>query len=177
MALKDRDDWVFAGVAGVDSGQLMVCDPCYIDNSEWVKETMDVPRERYALNAEGLEYFGKQNAEWIWQFQYGGETYETPIVQLGEMTINQLRERGWLQVLPEEESTFTSFSYNGACHATLSKEGFGQLNYKMGHAGAGVAFSSGWGDGVYGVFIRKVDGRNAEARIVMIEEETDEDAG
>ena len=116
MALSK--EWEFAGVVGVDSGQLMVTDPCYL-KSEWDPNV---------------------------DLDFGDEA------------------KG-------------RFSYNGACHATLSKEGFGQLNYKMGHAGAGVAFSSGWGDGVYGVFIRKVDGRNAEARIVMIEEETDEDAG
>ena len=31
------DDWEQIGEVGVDSGQLMVCDPCYIDG-EWEKE-------------------------------------------------------------------------------------------------------------------------------------------
>jgi len=37
MSLKNDPDWVFLGKVGVDSGQLMVCDPCYID-SHWKKE-------------------------------------------------------------------------------------------------------------------------------------------
>ena len=40
--MKDR--WVKLGVVGVDSGQLMVCDPCYID-SEWSKENFDTKKK------------------------------------------------------------------------------------------------------------------------------------
>jgi hypothetical protein len=118
VRLPEHDDWILAGVVGVDSGQLMITDPCYLE-SEWDPiVTLD-----FGSKAAGV------------------------------------------------------YSYDGACHATLSEEKFGQLNYRLGHAGAGVAFSSGYGDGCYEVYVRKEEGRIAEARVIMIEEEKDEDAG
>jgi len=82
------------GVVGVDSGQILVCDPCYIA-SQW-KET---------------------------PYSFGTErTHE--------------------------------FSYDGCCKETVSSpDGGGQLNYKEGHPGAGVVVRSGYGDGVYPVYI------------------------
>lgn len=92
------------GEVGVDSGQLMVTDPAYIDN-EWQRERFEMLRET-------------------------------------ERT----------------EDTVFNYSYDGACHATLTG-GHGQLAYRLGHAGAGVAFSTAWGDGVYPVYAEKHDGR------------------
>jgi len=89
------------GVVGVDSGQLLVCDPCYI-GGEW-KETDDSKDLSHADN------------------------------------------KG-------------QFSYGGCCEATLNnKTQGGQLNYTMGHAGAGVVFSSGFGDGCYPVIAHYKD--------------------
>jgi hypothetical protein len=104
--LKEREDRVvevevkYLGVARVDSGQLMITDPCYI-----LEQWLDEPFDR----------------------------------------VNR----------PEE----FHYSYDGACQATLSKDGFGQLVFGNGHAGAGVVFQSGWGDGYYGVYGEKHDGR------------------
>jgi hypothetical protein len=73
-----------------------------------------------------------------------------------------------VQKVPQPAPTVTSYSYNGACHATTGDDLYGQLNYRMGHPGAGVAFSSGYGDGVYPVYVRKnKDGRIVEVRILM----------
>ena len=84
------------GVVGVDSGQILITDPCYI-GSEW-KKTDD-------------------NKD------------------LGH------------------EDNKGQFSYGGCCHATLkNKELGGQLNYKLGHAGAGVVSRAGYGDGSYPVY-------------------------
>lgn len=106
MKKKTSNKFVRIGKVGVDSGQLMVCDPCYI-GSEWKK----------------TEY---------------GETDDT-----------------------------SEFSYAGICAGTL-KQGFTQSNFKMGHAGAGVAFSSGYGDGCYPVYARcNSDGRIVEVKIKM----------
>lgn len=104
--------WTRIGFVGVDSGQLLVCDPCYIDG-QWKKN----------------------------RFQGGVNETETH-----------------------------EFSYDGCCKASLTKKGYGQLNYEKGHAGVGVAFSSGDGDGVYPVYARFVEGRIAEIKIKMIEE-------
>ena len=92
------------GEVGVDSGQLLVCDPCYI-RSQWKDTNFDKVKE------------------------------------------------------PTGE-----FSYDGCCQATCSKDSAGQLNYSMGHAGAGVVFSSGYGDGTYPVYAKK----NAHGRVVEV---------
>ena len=95
------------GVVGVDSGQLLIADPCYID-SEWKR---------------GIDFDKGKDKE---------------------------------------------FSYGGCCKATVSEEGYGQLNYKRGHVGVGVAFSSGYGDGCYQVWGKKnKEGRIIEVKIIM----------
>lgn len=90
------------GVVGVDSGQILITDPCYI-GSQWKDSDFDA---------------GKK----------------------GE------------------------YSYGGACKATMSDKGAGQLNYELGHAGAGVAACSGYGDGCYPVYAQY----NGEGRIARI---------
>jgi hypothetical protein len=95
---------VYIGEVGVDSGQLMVTDPCYIDQ-EWKRESIAIARK------------------------------------------------------PERsDDTIYPYSYNGACNATLNGGGHGQLGYELGHAGAGVAFQTAWGDGGYPVYAEKHDG-------------------
>lgn len=96
-----RIEVAYIGEVAVDSGQLMVTDPCYIDE-EWKRE----------------------------QF---------------------VREH-------EPDGALYNYSYDGACHATLNGERHGQLAFQMGHAGAGVAFQTAWGDGIYGVYAEKHDG-------------------
>lgn len=95
----------YIGEVAVDSGQLMVTDPCYIDQ-EWEQEPFRLVRD-----------------------------------------------------LERTDETVFNYSYDGACNATLSGGGHGQLAFKVGHAGAGVAFHTGWGDGMYPVFAEKHDGR------------------
>jgi len=106
--MPKKNKRTFLGTVGVDSGQVMICDPCYI-GSEW-KETDDTK-------------------------------------DLGH------------------EDNKGQFSYGGCCFATLKeKNQGGQLNYKMGHAGAGVAVSSGYGDGGYPVYAEY----NEEGRVKRI---------
>lgn len=55
---------------------------------------------------------------------------------------------------------------------TIEKDGAAQWNYKRGHAGLGVSVVTGYGDGVYNVYVRRNDkGRVIEARVVFIEDE------
>jgi hypothetical protein len=95
----------FIGEVAVDSGQLLVTDPCYID-SDW-----------------------------------------------------QLESYSALEKVERSEDTLFNYSYDGACRATLNGEGHGQLRFELGHAGAGIAFSTAWGDGMYPVYAEKHDGR------------------
>ena len=112
-------DWEHIGEVGVDSGQLMVTDPCYVDG-EWLPMDESVPP---------------------------GDGFS--------------------------EDRIGEYSYNGACSTTLyTEESAGQLYYKRGHSGAGVVISAGYGDGVYEVLVKRNDeGRIAELRVVMIEED------
>ena len=89
------------GSVYVDSGQLMITDPCYLTrwiNNEFVDSKLEAPPY--------------------------------------------------------------SYSYDGACNATLSPNKAGSLEN-----GFGVAFSSGYGDGEYPVFATY----NKEGRIVKVE--------
>lgn len=129
---------VLIGHVGVDSGQLLMCDPCYID-SEWSKEDFtDIRVYEHKDTKEKLQY--------MVDFPH----YEAEIPKYGK-NMNQLIKTGeWIDV-PMTESKFP-FSYNACSKATLSGDGYGQLNYKLGHAGVGVAFSTAYGDGIYPVY-------------------------
>jgi len=130
---------VYLGSVGVDSGQLMICDPCYID-SEWEKEDF-----------EDLRVYKNEETGKILTFRKDFKSYEDVIPEYGK-TMNELlyKEGGWKQVdNPKPEH---GFSYNACANATLSAKGHGELTFKMGHTGAGLAFSTAYGDGVYDVY-------------------------
>jgi hypothetical protein len=127
------------GVVGVDSGQLVLCDPCYID-SEWEKEEFqDIRKYQHKTTGDILQY------------RVDFANYEAPIPKYGGQTMNQLNKTGEWQSL-EDASSAHNFSYNACAKATLSKNRHGQLNYKHGHEGVAVAFSTAFGDGVFPVF-------------------------
>jgi hypothetical protein len=129
---------ILIGHVGVDSGQLLMCDPCYID-SEWSKEDFtDIRVYEHKDTKEKLQY--------MVDFPH----YEAEIAKYGK-NMNQLIATGEWDDVPATESEFP-FSYNACCKATLSDDGHGQLNYKLGHPGVGVAFSTAYGDGVYPVY-------------------------
>lgn len=79
------------------------------------------------------------------------------------------------------------FSYPGACNRTLSDKSAGQLNFPLGHAGAGVVASAGYGDGYYPVYAtyisewadeactELIDRRVAKLEIVFIDDEDTEE--
>jgi hypothetical protein len=98
---------VVIGDVAVDSGQLMICDPCY----------------------------------------------------LKEYEANEFR--------PNESVKEGDFSYHAVCHLTTGSTPHGQLCFRHGHPGFAVAFSSGYGDGLYPVYATIEDGRVMEVRIVM----------
>lgn len=141
----------------------MVCDPCYI-GSEWIDNQETPGHQPLKLTAKGLKRFpGLKDRCWQWPKHF--LSYEHAISDLG-MNANAARAAGILEEVKRPDPS-RQFSYAGACEATLSNA-FGQLNFKMGHAGAGVVFGSGYGDGCYEVWGRKnEDGRIVEVKIKM----------
>jgi len=154
--VKNKEKYVKLGVVGVDSGQLMICDPCYVD-SEWAKKEVEFKDQ--------LE--DQVTKEVVDSPRKTGGSYDD--VYKDKLTWNQAIKKGILKELPEEETG--EFSYDGCCKATMNEDNGGQLNYKLGHEGAGVVFSSGYGDGEYPVYVKYgKEGRITEVRIILIGE-------
>ena len=127
------------GHVGVDSGQLLLCDPCYID-SEWKQEDFeDIRIYEHNVTNDQLQY----RVDFI--------NYQQAIQKYGGKSMNELLETGEWRERPGENLPKHNFSYNACAKATLSDDGHGQLYYKHGHPGVGVAFSTAFGDGVYPV--------------------------
>lgn len=137
---------VHLGNVGVDSGQLMITDPCYID-SDWEQEPYQSDRI-YKDSESGAV------VKWAEDFM----RFDEPLADYGETT-EHLIASGRLVQLPKPTTPDKfNYSYNGACQATQSA-GHGELAYRLGHPGAGVAFHTAWGDGEYTVYGEKHDGR------------------
>lgn len=137
---------VYMGAVGVDSGQLLLTDPCYIDQ-QWRDEPFDHGRV-YRDTATGRTI--------VWNDDFVAYT-ET--LAGYDQTPEELIANGRLVQLPPPPTPEKfNYSYNGACQATQST-GYGELAYENGRSGAGVAFQSGWGDGFYDVYAEKHDGR------------------
>jgi hypothetical protein len=149
------------GHVGVDSGQLLLCDPCYIE-SEWEKEEFaDIRVYEHKVTKDRLT-FGKD-------FPH----YEYPIDRYDGKTMNELIETlEWIDI--DRPTSLHSFSYNACANATLSSEGHGQLNYKMGHPGVGVAFRTAFGDGVYPVYAKYTDDGTLKSVEVVFWEDDEE---
>ncbi len=148
------------GEIAVDSGQVLICDPCYID-SEWKKEDFNI-RRRY-----------RHNDGTILEYQKDFNHYEFVIPKYGK-TMNQLVQNKEVEDLPDDEPSEFPFSYNACCKKTYGHEDSvsGQLYFEMGHAGVGVVSTSGSGDGYYPVYADiGSDGRVKRITIEFMEEE------
>jgi hypothetical protein len=136
MSRKKVD--VYMGSIAVDSGQLLISDPSYID-SEWEQE-----------NFEDIRIYKNKKTGKKLQYVKDFPNYGTVIPKY-KKTMNQLIATGeWIKMNPPKAKK--GFSYNACTRKTLSKEGFGELNFKMGHSGAGLAFSTTIGDGLFPVY-------------------------
>ena len=131
-------------MVGVDSGQVIITDPCYIDSS-W--ENADIKWERKVKDPKTKKVY-----------EYGKDftSYDEKI--LDNKSVNDLIASGKLINVKPKYKNKGEYSYRGCCETSIDNEKQGgQLFYKRGHAGAGVVASSGLGDGFYPVYAHYED--------------------
>ena len=152
------------GHVGVDSGQLLLCDPCYID-SQWVKEDF-----------EDFRAYQHKDTKNKLTYRIDFRNYAEPIKAYGGKNMNELIETGEWEEIPDIKGAVNPFSYNACAKATLSENGHGELKFNHGHAGAGVAFSTAFGDGMYPVIAHYMDdGTLRSVEVVFQNDENDEE--
>ena len=148
------------GHVGVDSGQLMVTDPCYLNR---FKTNEYNPTRKYVSVTDK-----KKIIEWPRDFY----NYEDDIIDGYNKNMNTLiKDKLFIQV--KDEIIDSSYSFVGACHQSSKTENQGG---ELGN-GLGLSFSTGFGDGHYPVYAYYEDVNGWGRRIKKIEIEffTDED--
>jgi len=147
----NKNEWKYIGSFGVDSGQVIITDPCYL--ADWnANEFQD--KRTYLDKKSGREYvFGRD-------FKRFDE-----IIRDGK-DMNKLIEDD--EVTESVQDVQHDYSYDGACNTTLySKKMAGEIGF----GSNGVVASTGYGDGEYPVYARYEDDRIAEVKIVFIAKE------
>ncbi len=153
---------VLLGTVGVDSGQLLVMDPCYIE-SEWI------PRDQ-AL-AVSVRFWGEdapRAARWVRRaFPTARVTRIRPtlyhatfappdaddLTRLQAALADHAAAAGWLVTATVARQS----TYDRVCAATDGPNHGGGIPYRRGHDGLAVAFAAGLGDGTYAVYATLVD--------------------
>ena len=141
----------YLGQVGVDSGQLMVTDPCYLTQYQ-DNDFQDI-----------RVYQHKDDPNKTLQFGVDFPHYGAMITGHNGMDMNQLLEQGIYKEAPKKVDG--SYSYNGACSTTIASDG-GELGN-----GLGVAFRSGYGDGSYEVYAEIHDGIIHKVEIILVDDE------
>lgn len=164
---------VSLGVVGVDSGQLMIIDPCYI-NSEWKVDGTPIAVKFWGRDEDKLSSLLKNIG---YSISEDGTKYISCTDINAEDTLNIIRKTAKENDLLIVSTIETDNSYDTVCKLTSDEEKQGgQLNYKLGHEGLGVVFRSGFGDGMYEVFATIKDcgewgERVSKVEIILIDDE------
>ena len=143
---KTKNKAIQIGVVGVDSGKIVITDPTYID-TEWKNEELEQTPAIIKFPNGKKEEVISCSPRWF-------ELIER--INSGELKM--IENNGFAKAKH-------NFSYPACTNITLT-EGYGQLNYKHGHA---VKITISWGDGCYPVYatIDKKTGRVKELKIVF----------
>ena len=128
----------------VDSASILITDPLYA-NSEW----------RHDVEYEDLRLYKHIESGKVYQFGVDFNHYAEALDDL-QVSPRELIEKGEL-ISIEVEREFT-YSLPGAIYASGSKNGFGQLKFKNGNAGAGICVKTVLGDGAYPVYGERYKG-------------------
>lgn len=162
------------GEVGVDSGQILVCDPCYID-SQWKHEDFNGKRKYRHTDGTVLAHTFNTDGG-IMNPEINFSCYDDIISKYGKCMNDMIKDKEAIE-LPDVEPAKHPFSYNACCKKTCNdKDSYdGQLNFEMGHEGVGVVTSSGYGDGFYPVIadIDDKSGRVKSITVVFMEDEDD----
>lgn len=167
MDIKNKERKKIGSVS-VDSGQLMVIDPCYMER--WIKDS--------DAKIIGVKFWGTGQdivAEKLKELGYSVDNTEIPgKVSLSDKEVNdknlieELINKIYKMVENREERIVCSVqktsSYENVCKATSNEE---QSGYILGDLG--IAFNSGLGDGVYDVYATFADIGNWGRRITKVE--------
>ena len=151
------------GHVGVDSGQLLLCDPCYID-SQWVEEDF-----------EDFRAYQHKDTKNQLTYRIDFRNYAESIETYGGNNMNELIATGEWEEVPDTKGAVNPFSYNACAKATLSEEGHGELKFNLGHTGAGVAFRTAFGDGMYPVIANYMDDGSLRSVEVIFQDEENEE--
>jgi hypothetical protein len=137
------------GYFGVDSGQVMIGDPCYLNDFD-----------RNEPNLTRIYKHTENGSVKVWPTDFSNyEEYKE-----NGKTMNDLLHSGVYEEVPNEMDT--SYSYRGACSVTLdSKNRAGMLG-----DGMAVVSSTGHGDGRYPVEADIQDGIIHSLTITFVEE-------
>lgn len=137
------------GHAAVDSGMLMVTDPCYID-SEWQDQELQ-PLKAYIDSETGKTYHHFEDFV----------RFDEPLPGFAESVSDAISNGRLVEEELEREKPFP-YSFRGAANASYADIEAGEkteLVFQHGGPGAGVVFRTGFGDGVYPVYGEMIDGR------------------
>jgi hypothetical protein len=153
------------GYVGVDSGQVMIVDPCYLGN--WKDNEFN-----YRTGIRNKKT-GRVIALWDEVEGLGKINWATPLPEFDGKNMNALAEdkENWekFDVYPDAGD----FSYSGVCGITASEESVGEI--AIGGSSC-VASSTYMGDGSYPVYAVKDEyGRVKKLIIDFYGEEEEED--
>ena len=150
------------GSVAVDSGQIMVGDPCYLrdfKSDEFRSKRIYVKSRE---SDDGIKLLDDK-------LEYGIDFnhYEEVIERYGK-TMNELNSTGEWELVQYKPSG--DYSYNGACQATCSPSQAGQLG-----DGLAVVATSGFGDGFYPVHATFLDGRVQSITVTFFTDDDDDE--
>ena len=153
------------GYVGVDSGQVMIVDPCYL--GDWKDNDFN-----YRTGIRNKKT-GREIACWDEVEGLGKIRWDSPLPEFDNKSMNELAEdkKNWVKF--DEYPDAGDFSYSGVCGITADDEGAGEI--AIGGSSC-VASQTYMGDGSYPVYAEKDEnGRIKRLIIDFYGEEDDED--
>jgi hypothetical protein len=134
------------GTVAVDSGQLLIIDPCYI-SSEW-KEGEEVKAiDFWGEGEEDVVHVLKQRG---YHIERVSGVYRVNDIDFDKVS-NEIYELSAQIKKKVMVNPYTGSTYDKICDLTIGEEEAGQLNFESGEEGLGVAVGTG-ADGYYNVY-------------------------